>query len=279
MHIITLMDYSSANEIIMCKAWIYFAKKYNPLASITIFSTHKLTEIQKYSLRFPNISFKILNLDYRIDNHKIGSYTHPHVQELQLSLWKEIRKYHINSFIYIDADAFILSALDDWERIINEKPYIAIGERYINSHLLFNAGVFSYHSKNNFVTFGKLINQYKKDGNQIILPAGQQGLINKYFSDINYDWSRNDIGYEYNSLANYCEIEKLDNEEILIFTGKYPLLNKLFNKIGFKNTWLVDWIGWRSKKKVKILHAFGGTKFWDLPECKPLWEYCKQKIL
>jgi hypothetical protein len=280
MHIITLMDYHTKNEITMCKAWICFAKRFNPHASITIFYTQNLSEIRKYAARYSNISFKKIFLHYPIQNSKQSGWIHPYVQELQLSLWWEIQRLHITSFIYIDADALVLNSLDTWETIMNDKPYIAIGERYIESHLLFNAGVFSYHSKNKFVTLTKLIKQYKINNNQILLPAGQQGLINMYFNTIHYDWSHPHIGYEYNTLANYCDIKKIDDKEVIVYSGKYPILRSIKNAVLNKYEWQADWIGWASRKRVKILHAFGGKgfKFWELRECKPLWDYCIKKF-
>ncbi len=277
MHIITIMDYKKGKPTILCKAWLAFAIKYNPRAKITIFHTGKGWPLASFVQYNPRIRIQPFSIPKSVRQITEG-FTHHPAQELQLGLWHEIEKRKIYKFIYVDADALILDSLDDWWRIISQKPLIGIPERRLDDDwMLMNAGVFSYSSRHGFITLAKLIEQYKQDGKRIILQAGQQGILNSYLRRMHYDFMHKHIGHEYNTLAKYSQI-RIVNGSIVARIGHYPFIKTLKHAITGRKEWSAYWTGWNAGGKAKILHAFGGKgyKFWELPECRDLWQYCRQ---
>ena len=290
MRIVTVMDYSDTTHITMCKIWLYLAKRFNPKSQIIIFYHKKIPKIKKFATYFSNITFIKLTMSKILKTSKTNGFTHPS-QELKLAIWKYVEKYHIDKFLYIEPDAFILSSLDTWWKLASKKPYIAVAERDFLGHTLFNAGPHSYFSKKKFVTYDKLLQQYHDDGNCVILPSGEQGIINAYFKKIKYNCFHKKIGHEYNCIAKKCIVKKVCDDEIIIYSGNLfsswiTILPIFIKKIIFRIDrleslyWWRSWYWWNHPKKVKILHAFGdGFKFWELPECKILWEYCVSKCI
>lgn len=280
MHIVTIMDYKGTRAITMCKAWILLVKRFNPRAHITIFYTKNIDGIRSFASRYTSIDFRKLTISQRL-LHITGGLTHHPVQELQLSVWNETEKLGINKYIYIDADALVLDSLAEWWSHIDDKPYIGIPERILpNGELLLNAGVYSYSSRNGFVTLNKLLGQYTRDNNEIRIQAGQQGLLNAYFQYIHYDFTHKTVGHEYNTLARFSNVIRADDQDIIIYSGRYPILKTIYRAIlGRGKEWSAYWLWWNIPKRVKILHAFGvDFKFWQLSECKSLWNYCKKAV-
>lgn len=280
MHILTVMDYTTEPGITMCKAWILLARRFNPRARITIFYTKPIDKIRSFASRYTSVHFRKLTIPRRV-RHITEGFTHHPVQELQLSVWAQTEKLGIHRYIYIDADAFILDSLDQWWNHIDDKPYIGIPERRMaNGTLLLNAGVYSYSSRNGFVTLNKLLEQYKRDNQKIRFQAGQQGLLNAYFQYIHYDFTHETIGHEYNTIARFSNVVGANDQDIVVYSGRYPILKTIYYTIrGGAKEWTAYWLWWNIPKRVKILHAFGvDFKFWQLPECKHLWNYCKKAV-
>ena len=280
MHLITNKDYEDHNSIIMCKSWIYLAKRYNPDAKISIFYYRYVSKIRQFSSRYRNISY--IKLHFPTDLYQIsGGHTHHPTQELQLALWRQLEQLRITKYIYVDADAFILSSLNDWWSTIDTKPFIAIAEtRSKSGSLRLNAGVYSYSNKTSFLTYKRLLEQYRLDGNSIKVEAGAQGLIDAYFRNQHYSFTHPAIGHEYNTLAKYCQVKRIDDKEIVVFSGRFPITKKIFRILQLKRRDFCEkWLWWHKPVRVKILHAFGGPgfRFWELPECRILWNYCASK--
>jgi hypothetical protein len=281
MHIVTLMDYKSRNPVLMCKVWIYLAKRYNPHAKISIYYQHAIPDIYRFANHYHNISFYKLHFPAGIFQISNGHTHHP-VQDLRLALWKHLERQGVTKFIYVDADAFILHSLADWWKIINKQPYIAVIEQRRGPGVFrLNAGVHSYSDEHGFVTYEKLLGQYHADGRRILVEAGEQGLIDAYFRRIHYDFTHPLIGHEYNTLAKYCKIYRVDDSDIEIYSGDYPLKKRITQIFSYKEKRFDDaWYWWNKPVRVKILHSFGGPgfRFWELPECHTLWKYLVYKI-
>lgn len=277
MHLVTLMDYSDRESLVLCKAWIALAKRHHENASITIFSQRDISSIRSFARRYTNVYFETLPISSEIRKIRNGCIHLP-TQDLQLALWDRTRVLGIHKYIYLDADALIVGTLDDWWNIIDDKPYIAIPELLQEKEVpLLNAGVYSYSSRSNFITTKKLISQYYRDGSTVKIQAGQQGLINSYFQYIHYDFTHQSIGHEYNVLAKYSDIRQVSDGGIIIYSGSYPFAKKVLQYSGLvEKEWGSDWMWWGLPKRARIIHSFGvtGNKFWDLPECNTLWSYC-----
>lgn len=279
MHIITIMNYKKRNEITMCKAWIYFAKRFNPSATITIFHVDPIHDIKLFAKRYKNTHFLKLSLRDVRPTLSRGYVDHP-AQELRLAVWKQTEKRKINKFIYVDADAFILGSLKTWWRHIGDKPYIAVNQQMSPNSTFINAGVHSYSSTSHFISYRKLLRQYQRDGNVIKGFGGEQWLINAYFQHIGYDPTHPIINFTYNCFAKYCRIQTISDTRVSVCSGRYPFIKNLARMVTrTQPQWWERWAWWNREEPVIILHAFGKTefKFWELPECKSLWEYC-QKI-
>lgn len=278
MHIITTMNFTGTNEIIMCKAWIYFAKRFNPDARITIIHHDPIPEIKRFAASYTKVRFIRLTTKEMCPVMTRGFTDHP-CQEIKLSVWKQAKKYRIKKFLYIDCDAFILGSLKKWWDHIDDKPFIAVNEQIAPYDPIYNAGVFSYSSDNNFITYEKLLGQYREDGNRIKLHLGDQGLTNTYLRKIGYDYTHPAIDFTYNCIAKWSHTVTVSDAAIVIKSGTFPMLRKLWIKIlGRELEWWEKWAWWNRNKRVIILHAFGrkGFKFWELKECEALWEYCKK---
>ena len=251
----------------MSKIWLYLVKRTNPQAKITVFHGKHIDVIKEFGSSFSGVTFS------ELDTHKVlpymdtRGYTAPS-QDLILAMYRQFeREQQPKKYIFAEADAWILGPLDEWWKAADEKPYIGIEERVMrNGHHLINTGTYSYNSLN-FLTYSKLLRQYQKD-KTISIPIGEQGLTNAYFKSIGYDCTHPRVGFEYNCYAAGCIIEKLDDDSIIIKSGDFTK-NRKANKLGWK------W--WGHRRVVKILHAFH-VKFWDLPECQPLWDYCINKV-
>lgn len=274
------MDYTTEPGITMCKAWILLARRFNPRARITIFYTKPIDKIRSFASRYTSVHFRKLTIPRRV-RHITEGFTHHPVQELQLSVWNETQNLGIYTYIYIDADAFILAPLYGWWKHIKDKPFIGVAERRLpNGGLQCNAGAYSYSSQDGFITLDKLLAQYQRDHNKIRFHAGQQGLLNAYFQYIHYDFTHKTIGHEYNTITKFCKVVRADDRAIVIYSGRYPIMKLIYHRLVKRaKEWSSFWLWWNTPKRVKILHAFGiGFKFWELPECARLWLYCKNAV-
>lgn len=281
MHILTIMNYRKMNYILMCKMWIYLAKRFNPHASITILHSFDIPDIQEYAKkRFSNIQFQRLNISKIPTQRDMRGFTHQG-QEYKLAVWKYTQYKHISKYIFVDADALILSSLNQWWSAIDRQPYIAVTERMFHDVPIINTGVYGYNTKSHFITYSKLLQQYQRDNNRIRLPVGDQGLINAYFHQIHYDATNRAIGHEYNSFAKFCKVKTVNDKNIIIYSGDYPIRQTIKRLLLRKRReWWEDWFWWNKPKRIKIIHAYGHGpyKYWNLPECAPLWNYCITKI-
>ena len=281
MKLVTIMDYCDSNYVSMCKIWIYLARRFNPEAEIYIFSQNDIDEIQNFALRFNKIYFRKLPLLSFLQRSQVKGKVDKTCHDVKLALWPAIEQCRLRKFIYVDADAFILNTLSPWWKIIDSKPFIAVPERIINRKILYNAGVFSYSSSNNFITLQKLKKQYEIDHNKIVLPSSDQGLLNSYFRRINYIAHLQQIDYSYNCMAKNCKVEDASDNKIQITTGNYAGFERYGRRLlGIQEDWWEGWLGWNKKLQVNILHSFGGKgfKFWELKECQALWNYCVSKV-
>lgn len=270
------MNFHEKNEIIMCKAWISFAKRFNPEARIFVIHHDPIFEIQQFAAPYKGVRFIRLTKRDMMPDMVHGETDHP-AQELKLSVWKQAAKLGIHKFLYVDSDAFILGSLATWWNYIDDKPFIAVNEQIYPYTPTLNAGAFSYNDASGFITYEKLMKQYQKDGNSIKIHAGDQGILIAYLREVGYDYTHPAIDFTYNCLAKWCQVKAVTDKEIVIFSGKFPLLRRIKKVLrGREYDWWERWAWWNRQRRVIILHAFGrkGYKFWELPECRPLWEYC-----
>jgi len=270
--IATVMNYDDPAGVAMCKGWLYLARRFNPHAKLIVFHHDKIGQVKEFGKRLGDVEFE------RIDVGKIMPHTQfvghaPPSQDMTIGAWVRVEEMGLGKFLFAEADAWILGSLEDWWHTADQKPYISVIEQH-NFHGadFFNAGTYSYNSKEGFVTYRKMMEQYEADGNRIAISLGDQGLLNAYFRRIGYDWSHPRIGVEYNAWARNCRVIRADDSEIRVMIGTKPVPRNE------DENWIVDWAGWNCGRQARILHAFWRHKFWNLPECGPLWHYVRAKV-
>lgn len=277
MEIVTVMNYDSPQGVAMCKIWFYLMKRYNPKAHITVFYRDKISEVAEFGSRFLDVEFIQLDLsgDF-LTYDRMGGVTVPS-QDLTLGAWRWIEKNHLDKFICVEADAWCFTPLDEFWQLADEKPYIGIQE-CLREGPMVNAGVYSYNSAEGFLSYSRLMEQYRIDG-LIRRGLGDQWLVNGYFHRIGYDFSHPKIGFEYNSLAIGCDVKTVNDDEIIVHSaGKMPRHKTYVDGTTAKLPMGIGcWSWWGHRKRVKILHSWY-KKFWELPECQGLWEYGLKKV-
>jgi hypothetical protein len=271
MHLITVMDYQDPQGIAMGKAWLYFAKRFNPSARITVFHGDHISEFTAFSRLFSDVELVRLRQEDLLTHRQMRGWVVPS-QDLTISLWRHVGKSReFSKVICAEADAWILAPLDEWWNAADDQPFIAVHEYTLSGRLHFNFGTYSYNSMDGFITYEKLIRQYREDGDWILYPLGDQGLLNRYFHATGYDWRHPRIGYAYNTWALKSATLRADDEDIVVQSGDAPAPS------GPQDQWITAWGGWGQHVRAKILHAFW-RKFWALPECDSLWRYALAKV-
>jgi hypothetical protein len=266
MHIITVIDYADPNGLMMSRIWLYLVRRYNPDARITVFTGDHAALIAPAAKKAGATLFPLERSG--ILSHR-GCSGHKHVsQDLILSIWRHIDAIKdFGKYIYIEPDAWILSDLSDWWNLVESKPYIAVQQGEFGGDPLFNTGTYSARG-DGFMTYPTLLGQYEADRG-ISFPVGEQGLINAYFKRIGYDCSHPQVGFEYNCWTVGMKTERADDDEIVIVSGDLPPdASAKVRSCSWK------WFG--HSRRAKILHSFF-AKFWELPECKRLWDYLAGK--
>lgn len=272
MEIVTVMNYDSPQGITMCKIWFYLMNRFNPDANIKVFYKDKICGIHEFGSRFPNVEFIELDYDGNFLTHdKMIGRTIPS-QDLTLATWRWVEENNFNKFICVEADAWTLAPLDELWSLLDEKPYIGITERQAYDKPSINTGVYGYNNAEGFVSYTRLMEEYYRSGG-ILGVLGDQWLTNSLFRHINYDFTHPKIGFEYNCFAIGSYTERVDDQEIVVHFGE-----KYKPKRGVAPRFMRSWAGYLSTtNRAKILHGVY-YKFWNLPECQKLWDYCVSKV-
>lgn len=268
-HVVTIMNYDDPHGVDMCRIWFYLMHRFNPNARVTVFHAGQVSKIAPFGTRFKNVEFVQLDMSGVISKQASKGYG-AHSQELIFAMWRHLdRAPGFEKHLYVEADAWTLHPLDDLWALADTKPYLSFEELiWKDGKPLINTGVHAYASRDGFVSYSILEEQFRLDGGEILIPVGEQGLINSYFRRIGYDCRHPEAGFEWNCWPANCITERADDFEIKIISGDHAP-DRFFSD----HPW--SWYGRR--KQAKILHSFL-VKFWDLPECKQLWDYCLGKV-
>lgn len=237
MRIITVMNYNTEPYIAMCKGWFYFVRKFHPNAEIIVYHNESISkELLRKDVIYKKLDVKNVPVILKLEPKKVN----------KLAVHKEWSKYE--DFIFLDADAYPLTSLED---LYNSciKPVTFCGHEPGNgegpSHL--NSGVFV--QKTNLFTYDNLIDMRDKYGDQLryLEMGSDQLLIQTYLKDIGYDPFDWDImGHEYNSAAA---------ADITIEGDTVTAISKI------------------TKKNIKVLHGYSQYKFWNNSDTSKFWKY------
>jgi lipopolysaccharide biosynthesis glycosyltransferase len=129
----------------------------------------------------------------------------------------------VEPFIFLDADAILMTDANDVIRASKDKPFISADHQTIPRHTdkfgfrFMNTGFFVV-SDTTFLDFIKII----RTPFTFKCPGTDQFLLNNYCRSINYDYTHQDIHYGWNSCGGYKKV--VDGE---IFSHNIPEKHKI----------------------------------------------------
>jgi hypothetical protein len=255
MNLVTLMDYEDPKGILMCKGWLWLARRHNPNAKIIILHHDKIAEIRSFAEnRIRNVTFERLDLDKVVPREKMNGHTF-YCQDLTFSRWLALERLGLDRYLFVEADAWPIYDLSEWWNVTHEKPFIAVMEDDREGPPYFNIGCFSHHHPTPFFTYKLLMEEYALNGNTIPISIGDQALMNLWAWRNNYD-------------AFHPQIDKMWN------CPTYDRMAEI--KLGQCNDKEIE--VFHAEKRVKILHTWGPRKWWDTPELAPITRFVEEKV-
>lgn len=269
MQLVTVMNYTDPQAIRMCLAWLRLARRAHPDAPILIYHRVSIPAVEAYARRFEGVELHRFTGTEKepdfppcvIDGvDTIGSPGY----RIKFAMIDDLEQRGLERFVYVDADALILKPLDALWAALDDQPFVAVQENHDPRFgPVFNAGMFAC-SQPGFVGYDLLLDQYARDGNRILIPAGEQGLMNRYLQRIGYDFRHPAVGAEYNFLADRYRVEAASDAAIDVYDdpdGERPWWNE--QRLA-------------PDVPVRILHGYAMNKFWERPTS--LWWYCLSRI-
>lgn len=151
-------------------------------------------------------------------------------------------------YIFIDADAIIMTDLTDVVKYSKDKPFISVNHQTIPRHT--DKFKFKFMNTGFFVVSDPSFMEFKKiySSNKVFkCPGTDQYLLNNYCRSINYDYTHPNIHYGYNSCGGYKKVKN----------------GKIYSR------------GIPEKHEIYILHYWDIFKPW-ITYC-PIYESLKQK--
>lgn len=255
MNLVTLMNYDDPKGVLMCKGWLWLARHFNPGAKIVVLHHDKFSEIEDFANRsIGNVAFEKLDLTKIVPKDQMNGFTF-YCQDLTFARWVALENLGISRYLFVEADAWILTDMSEWWDISHEKPFIAVMEEGREGPPYFNIGCFSHDSPKPFFTYQTLMHEYALNGNMIPISIGDQALMNLWAWRHKYDAQHPKIGKEWNCptydrMAG-IKLGRCDDEEIEV---------------------------WDAGKRVKIVHTWGPRKWWDTPELAPITSFVESKL-
>lgn len=230
MNLITIYNYADNKYEILLREWLHFAIQQNINIKIYTNTETVIPEFAKsYAVKKPSIKIK----GTPKAKHNIG-----------FKLFNLCNEHE--PFIYVDVDAIIIKGnLLDMAASVANRAYTAINHEQIKGITtqyppFLNSGV-QIVWDTTFLSFSSI---YKMMNKKSDIPGTDQKLLWQYFQSINYDYTSNIIGSEWNSCAKYA-----------------VHLNPPFG----------DVISSITQKNINILHYWYDSKPWKI-NC-PIYEY------
>jgi len=218
MNLITFFNYPDEDKYFyMFKIWLMQSIKCkNKTKNIKkiIIITEKLSD--RILLFLKNINLSFITIIY-------GSY-YPNIKKNMGEKWMHnvyFKFYNLSlqkePYIFIDADAFIMTDLNNIINIYDSKPFICVNHQTIKGHTaqfpfkFLNTG-FTIVSDPSFFNFEKIINTPIK----FSCPGTDQMLVFNYCKTINYDYTHPEVHWGYNSCSAF---KKILNDGSIISDG------------------------------------------------------------
>jgi len=245
MNIITIFNYPLKNENYtkMCLIWLNQIKKYGKGFNVKIFTENGVNDVIKKTIG--EFGFSLMNLKRKELGYKNSKFSH-NVGFKLYNLCNETE-----SFIFIDADAFVLRDLNDLVNKCENQRFVGINHEKIPGHTaqfnyeFLNSGV-QICNDPSILEFDEIIKC------KMMSPGSDQSMLFTYFNKIGYDYTHKNVGFEWNSYARYVKLEK----------------NKYSEWVGISK-------GLNFEHPVYINHYWYDSKPWSI-NCKLFEEYEKQ---
>ena len=240
MKLVTICNYpNQQNFNAMCIAWGNQIRKYCESMEVEVLAEKEIPHPVKKS--FERNDIKISIKQRKENNFRFNSTIS---KKAQHNIF--FKMYNLcnmtEPYIFIDADAFLLTDVEDLISASKDKPFIAVDHEKIPKHCahipydFLNTGMMVV-SEPSFLDFDKKINILKRD-RTFRYPGTDQSLINSYVKEMNYDYSHESVGYGWNHCAGYTEFIDGDTAICSGLGEKYTIkLNHYWHE--FK-PWKVD---------------------------------------
>jgi len=212
MNIVTVFNYPDSEEYnIMCCAWLKQVRKYTNNKIVVLSKKPPVVTIEKFikSQKYDKIEWRVLEPTNQVDftNHPDCKKATHNVNFKLYNLCKITDPY-----IFIDADAFLMSEIDILIEASKTKPMIAINHQNIpgeTDHLkepVLNSGVMIV-SNPRFLVWENFLKILARDQG-FRWPGTDQSLINSFCKEANYDYTHEEVGYGWNSWSKYTVFEE-----------------------------------------------------------------------
>ena len=212
MKIVSVFNYPDKKHFnVMCCTWIRQVVDNCPGSNILILSKQPINKtISDYVKlkKYKNIEFKVCQ-----QYEKISFEGHPDCIKATHNV--NFKLYNLclieDPFIFIDADAFIVSNYKTLLEAGKEKPMIAINHQIIpgqTDHLtepVLNSGVMVV-SDPKFMNWESFLRILIRD-RCFKWPGTDQSLINSYCKESKYDYTHSKVSYGWNSWSKYSVYE------------------------------------------------------------------------
>jgi len=190
----------------MCIIWATQIRKYCPKITVQVLSENTVPTVVQDFLLKNNI--QIIN-KHRKDN--IFSFNSDISKKAQHNIFFKMYNLcnEVEPYIFIDADAFLLSDIEDLLIASRDKPFIAVNHEKIPKHCahlpynFLNTGMMVV-SDPSFLNFNKKIEILKRD-RTFRYPGTDQSLVNSYVKELGYDYEHPLVGFGWNHCAGYTK--------------------------------------------------------------------------
>lgn len=206
MKVVTIMNYpDKKEENAMCAVWMKQTRENFPKGTkIEVFYEGSISNVLKVFAKKYDI--ELLNKERSI---QIDFSSHPDGKKANHNVnFKLFNLCQINEpFIFIDADAFLLTSAEPMLLAAKDKPFIAINHQNIpgqTDHLtepVLNSGVMIVSDPSIF-QWNNFIRILARD-QRFVHPGTDQSLVNSLVKMFNYDYTHHIIDFSWNSWSNY----------------------------------------------------------------------------
>ena len=225
MKIVTICNYpDQENFNAMCIAWGNQIKKYCGNMEVEVLVEKSLPELVRKSFDENNIK---ISIKQRKENK--FKFNASISNKAQHNIF--FKMYNLcnltEPYIFIDADAFLLTGVEDLIEASKDKPFIAVDHEKIPKHCahiqykFLNTGMMVV-SDPSFLDFDKKISILKRD-RTFKYPGTDQSLVNSYVKEMNYDYSHELVGYGWNHCAGYTKFINGDKAICSGLGDEYPI--------------------------------------------------------